>query len=205
MRIGLVWWVLLLLCLWASYSHAFMSPKLTQANYDTLKADILADSSLASAVANNFFDQIAAAYNTDASPAFWAWKTSLPRDGETGLLYGTSVDGTTWIFEGNGFQGRTVPELLNFNVIFDNEGRVTDPSLPSVRNLFTSSTGLMSGAGNAANNRAHFLAIARRLVHRVEKLFATGTGTPASPATMAHAGTLTVQEVSYALLGGTMP
>jgi hypothetical protein len=54
-----------------------------------------------------------------------------------------------------------------------------------------------TGAG-AVNNRAHIVAMSRRLASRIEKLLATGTGTTGSPATMGFEGPISYRDIQLA-------
>jgi hypothetical protein len=175
-----------------------MSPSLTQAQYDALATDILGDPTLATAVANNDDQAIAAAYNAAATPAFWVWKTSVSR-GE--YLFGTSVDSTTFTFNGNGFVGRTQGELAAWRELFTLQD-ATNPSLQKVQDAFAD---IFSGTGNAAANRTHLAATSRRVATRVERLFVTGAGSTGSPGRTSTAGPVSYLEIAYALRGGTMP
>jgi len=58
-------------------------------------------------------------------------------------------------------------------------------------------TDIFSGVGGATT-RAQLLAVVKRNATRAEKLFATGTGSDASPATMAVEGRLAYQDIGQA-------
>lgn len=165
---------------------------LTPAQLQTLKADIAADSVL-NAFPNNDDGAfaIAAAYNLAASPDYWVWKTSVTK---SELVNSTSVDATTFNWTGNGFIGRTVGELTAWQEMFNGSGAV-NPSLPNVRQAFAD---IFSGTGNATANRTHLLAVARRKATRIEKLFATGSGTTATPSILAFDGNINFIDVSQA-------
>ena len=165
---------------------------LTQSQLTALKADIIADPTLNSI--SNTPDgafEIAAAYNLNASPDFWVWRTSV---GKGELVQTTSVDGTIFIWAGNGFITRSAGEQAAWREIFNGTG-FCNPSLPNVRQAFTD---IFSGTGNAANNRTHLAAIGRRKATRAEKLFATGTGSTGSPGTMTFEGSLSYTDVQQA-------
>lgn len=162
---------------------------LTTQQLQTLKADILADPTL-SAQPNNSDGAfaIAAAYNLPASPDFWCWKSSVSKDD---LVGATGPDGT--VFDWTAYIGRTAAEKSAFTEIFSSAGLV-NPSRPNVRQAFTD---IFSGAGGAGN-RTHLASVSRRKVTRLEKLFATGTGSTASPGTMAVEGGVSYQDVETA-------
>lgn len=170
---------------------------LTEAQYVVLATNIVTTNAaeFAAMVAGNRDPEIAAAYNVPAAPVYWVWKTSLSK---AELLYSTSVDATTFNFQGNGFITRAPGELEAFKVLFDPTNDLTNPSLPQVRSAFAD---IFSGAGNAVANRTHLLAVARRQATRIERLFATGTGSTASPGTMTAEGFCTHVDIAHALRG----
>lgn len=116
-------------------------------------------------------------YNTRQSPDFWVWKTSVSKQA---LTNETGPEGTTFTWAGNGFITRAAGELTAWQEIFSAGGMV-NPSLPNVQQAFVD---IFSGTGNAALNRTHLRAMARRLATYGEGLFATGTGSTAAPATV---------------------
>lgn len=69
-----------------------------------------------------------------------------------------------------------------------------NPSIASVRQFFDD---VFSGAGGA-NTRTALLALWKRTMSRVEKVFATGTGSDASPATLPFEGPISVNDVEDA-------
>jgi hypothetical protein len=167
----------------------------TTAQYSTLKNDIIVVNTgeFAARVAAADHQLIADAYNVVASPDFWVWRTSVPKQEIVGM---TSQDGTTFTWAGNGFITRAVGELMAWQELFT--GGVVNPSLPQVRAAFTD---IFSGTGNAASNRAHLLAVARRKALRIERLFATGTGSTGSPGALVVEGALDYLDVYQALRG----
>lgn len=163
---------------------------LTPAQRTTLKNDIATDPvlSLIPHTSDGAFD-VAAAYNALAAVDFWVWRTSVAK---SELVNATSADGTTFNWTGTGFITRSQGERDAFQALFDGGGSC-NPSLAQVRQAFAD---IFSGnTAPAPANRTHLLAIARRKATRVEKLFATGTGSTGSPATMAVEGTLPFAEV----------
>lgn len=192
-------WALLVL-VWAVPSPAFMSPKLTQADYAVLATDIRADPTLANAVANNLFDQIEVAYNAPASPDYWVYKPAVrPKE----IYEDTSASGSRW--DWTTYIQASAREADAWVQQFSSGS--ADFTLPQTRAGIVK---IFGGTGNNALQRSHILAIARRKASRVEKLFydptqgngGTGEVCPSCPATLTHAGMLTQQEISYALLGG---
>lgn len=153
---------------------------LSQAQLEVLKADILADPVLAAKpmTADGHFE-IAQWYNLAASPAFVVWKTSVPVDEimNNGFVW-SAVDGLT------AGKARIWDWMTKLGTI--------NPSKANVRQ------GLVDafGAGSAmANGITPHL---KRSATRAEKLFATGTGSDASPATMIFEGGLSYQDVERA-------
>lgn len=154
---------------------------LTPAQIQTLRTDILADPAFAS-VPNNDDGHfaIAAAYNQQASPNFTVWKTSV--------FTKDVFDGLNW----TEFIARSAGERDAFTLMMRNG--VINPSRPNIRQGLND---IFSGAGGA-NTRTALLAIFKRLTTRAEKLFAAGTGSDATPATMTFEGSLSYQDVAVA-------
>jgi hypothetical protein len=164
---------------------------LTTSQKTTLKAFIAADPTL-SAIPNTpdgAFD-IADRLAANASPDFWVYKTSL---GEHEITGTSSTDGTTWSWPA--YIARTEGERSGWIRMF-NTSLTINPSLPNVRQGLAD---IFSGTQNSAPaQRAHLTAMARRKASIVEKLFATGTGSTASPATMGFEGRLSYVDVQEA-------
>lgn len=154
---------------------------LTTAQQATLKADILADPTF-SAMPNNDDSNfaIAAAYNLAASPTWTVWKSAVST-----AEVKDSVNWTEYI-------GRSAGERAAFELMVSNG--IINPSRANVRQGLTD---IFSGAQGATTRNA-LLAISKRSATRAEKLFSTGTGSDASPATMGFEGTLSYQDVSAA-------
>lgn len=175
---------LLAAILFVSVSSAQAAP-LTAAQKVTLKASILADPTLAADVTAENWDNIAAAYNAPASPAYIVWKSIVPI-GEVGKTFNaTELAGLTQL---NTTRLQNLAQWLVSGV---------NPSLASVRQFFDD---IFSGSGGA-NTRAALLALWKRSATRLEKLFATGTGSDASPATLVVEGAVSAQTVSDAIGG----
>jgi hypothetical protein len=171
---------------------------LTSAQLSTVKADILANADL-NVFPNNSDGNfaIAALYNRPASPVFWVWRTQVTK---SELVNNTSLDADgvttrTFNWTGTGFITRSQGERDAFNALFNGTNSV-NPSLPQVRQAFLD---IFSGAtAPAPSNRTHLGNISRRESSRIEKLFATGTGSAASPATMGFEGSVTYQDIEAA-------
>lgn len=152
---------------------------LTGPQLATLKADV---------AANTATIDLAAWYNGLFSPDFWVWRKDE-------LTNSTSIDGTTFSWVGTGFITRSQGERDAWREMFNGTNSV-NPSLAQVRTAFGD---IFSGAtAPAPANRTHLLTVARRKATRAEKLFATGTGSTASPATMAAEGAISGADVTNA-------
>jgi hypothetical protein len=182
---------------------------LTTAQLQTLKADIAANNNTIPAgqpwsgsfagtavklVPNTGDGNAAVAgwYNLTAATDFWVWRSSVSKDE---LVGSTSVDGTVFSWTGAGYITRAQGERDAFTAIFSSAGAV-NPSLANVRQAFAD---IFSGStAPAPANRTHLLTVARRKASNAEKLFATGTGSTASPAVMGFEGTITGDDVQNA-------
>ena len=118
-------------------------------------------------------DGIATWYNQSTNPAFYVWRKTLSRHE---ILTGISDEGTTFAWAAGAYITRSQGERDAFREMFNSTGNV-DPSLASIKAAFND---IFSGAGGAGN-RAHILAMSRRVVSRGERIFSTGTGTKADP------------------------
>lgn len=154
---------------------------LTTAQGLTLKTDILADPAFASVPNNsdgNFL--IASAYNAVIAPAFRVWRTNVPTtDCKTAMVWTEYIarsagERDAWQFMlSNGFLNAADPNVRQ-----------------GIQDIFSGPGGVTSRT-NLAN-------IAKRDATRAEKLFSTGTGTEALPATMSFEGFLSFQDVQDA-------
>lgn len=164
---------------------------LTAAQLQALKADILADATLAARPDTVDDDYaIATAYNATAVPDFWVLRSAV-REAE--YTASPSPDGTSWSWPA--YIARSLQEQGAWTRMFMGTGAV-NPSLPNVQQGFAD---IFSGSQNAAPaQRAHLQACSRRRATRVEKLMATGAGTTAAPATMGFEGAITYQDVLMA-------
>lgn len=154
---------------------------LTPAQLATLKADINAAGDLniyPNSPDGNY--AIAALYNVLASPDFIVWKTSIPTsDVKKNVVW------TEYI-------ARSVGEQNAFQLMIA-DGTVNASDL-NVRSGFVD---IFSGPGGATT-RTNLTALAKRKASRAEKLFATGTGSDATPATMSFEGALSYFDVAMA-------
>lgn len=154
---------------------------MTSAQLTTLKADILADPVLAAKPMNDDGHfAIAAAYNLTASPAWRVWKTSVST--------ADCKDAVNW----TEFIGRSVGERAAFEFLLSN-GHIN----PSRANVRQGIADMFSGAGGTITRNA-LLALSKRDATRAEKLFSSGTGSDAVPATTTFEGNLSYSDVSAA-------
>lgn len=151
---------------------------LTPEQLTTLAADIAADPtlSLIPQTSDGAFE-VATAYTLDASPDFTVWRTNiLSSECQTAMVW------TEFIAIGAGER-----DAWQF-MLSTGEINGADTNIrQGIQDIF-------AGAGGAGT-RAALVAIAKRLATRAEALFATGTGSVASPGTMVVEGSLSYQDV----------
>lgn len=164
---------------------------LTPAQLDTLKTWLTAN-------ANGIQDEPAAALlNAAASPDWYVWRSNVTEDEFTqkgGVDVANSNAATVFNWTGTGYITRSQGERDAWARLFRN-GAV-NPSLPNVRQAFGDI--LSGGTAPAPANRNHLLVLSKRKATVGEKLYATGTGTFATPANMVVEGLITVTNVSEA-------
>jgi hypothetical protein len=122
-------------------------------------------------------------YNRPASPTKIVWRTSVSNDEIGDAMNGTEVAGMSSL------NMQRAQMLANYSSGFQN------PSRFDRRDAFER---IFSGA-SGQNTRAALAIIWRRTTNRIEALFAVGTGTNESPATLGYEGTLTDLDVSRAV------
>lgn len=129
--------------------------------------------------------EIARLLQADASPEFIVWRTSVTKDE-------IMQNGFDWVRVDN----LSVGKARIWDWLFDNSGNVFNPSKVNVR----------AGIDECWKGTAADLAVrdavyahCKRPANVLEKLFATGTGTTASPATMAVEGTIGYNELANAM------
>lgn len=162
-----------------------MTPALTTAQLLTLKAAIDADPML-SVLPNNSDSAftIAAAFNSPANPVFIVWKTRVSLDE-------IQQNGFDWTQVDN----LTDPKARTWEWMFNNQERTVNPSKLNVRAGINE---VWQGTAGKLNVRAQVYVHCKRSASRAEKLFSTGTGSDADPATMASSGDLSYQEIESA-------
>jgi hypothetical protein len=150
---------------------------LTDAQKVTIKADILANADTLAAYNIGNLDALEKLYNAAAAPAFVVWKTNLqPAEYREAIVW-TEVDALT-----TGSKYR-IWEWLTMDMTAP-----IDASKANVRQ------GIADCWASNTTTRTNLLAAAKRSASRIEKLFATGTGSTASPAVMAVEGPINYME-----------
>lgn len=157
---------------------------LTTAQKATLKAAILADSTL-NAYTNNSdgnFDMCVQKLNVDAVPSFTVWRNMVSLS-EVGRKFDSAELGN-----------RSTADNTRLQTIAQYNPSGINPSVASNRAFFDD---IFSGVGGA-NTRVSLLATWKRLAKLGEKILATGTGSDAVPATLGFEGNLTPDDVQQA-------
>jgi len=158
---------------------------LTPAQLPVLKAAIAAetDPTFVGYRTANSTGAMADWYNEATSPAFVLWRTNVTIR-ETGQAF----NGTEWA-------GMTTANHTRLQTVAQYLDQGYNASLADVRAMFND---IWSGAGGATT-RASLLALWKRVSSKVEKIYATGTGSDASPATPTFEGRITNDDVLAAL------
>lgn len=164
---------------------------LTQQQYATLKADLVADSALFAQAQSGDYDGVAKVYNSPASPDFWGWRTRVSR---SELYNETSVASTTWNWAT--YKSQQIPEQNAWTQMF--MGDEADFSKPNLR---AGVVAIFSGSAPANAQQAHILAIARRRASRAETVLKAngGDGSAATPATFGWEGLLEPSDIGAVL------
>jgi hypothetical protein len=157
---------------------------LTNEQLATLKANILADATLAAwAATGRMAEEIAAEYNKAAAPAFVVWRTAVGPEEWDDAILGTTGAATQ-------LDGLTASKR---DSLFWALNKTLNPAIPSVR------VALEDFCGSQNTLKATLAAVQKRNATRAEKLFATGTGSTAAPATLTYEGSITYHDVNAAL------
>lgn len=156
-----------------------VTPALSTQQLQAVKADIAANGDL-NANPNNEDGNLAIAnlYNA-AVPAFIVWK-SMVKITEVGQA-----------FDASELAARSTADNTRLQTLALFYGNGLNPALASNRAFFDD---VFSGAGGV-NTRAALLVLWKRPALRIEKLFATGTGTSVSPATLVIEGKITKDDI----------
>lgn len=154
---------------------------LTNAQYTTLANHIRAniEPEVVAALAIRNDTELAKLYNLDTD--FYVWKTSITPDEYRGAMVWTEVD---TLNAGNARIWEWVTNYFTGNL---------DASDANVRQ------GIADAFGAGTTTRANLLALGKRLASLYEEVFATGTGTEATPGTMVLQGPVTTKIIGKAL------
>lgn len=156
---------------------------LTTAQRATLKAYVQANGALNSAWLAGNMAELERHFNALAVPDFTVWKTNVPIADVGMRINGAELGGLTQV---NNVRLQTIALYLAAGV---------NPSLADHRAFFDD---IFSGSGGV-NTRAALLILWKRLATNAEKLFSTGTGSNAVPATLSHEGYLSDGEIQAAM------
>jgi hypothetical protein len=156
---------------------------LTEQQLATLKADIQADPAFAGYGVTIWAEEVAAAYNLPASPEWTVWRTSVDAETWDDAILGTMGAATQ-------LDGLTASKR---DSLFWALSKTLNPSNPATR------AALDDFCGSQNTLKAAVQAAQKRTSTRAEKLFSSGTGSTAAPATMTFEGKLTYQDVEAAL------
>ncbi|WP_448506618.1 hypothetical protein [Immundisolibacter sp.] len=151
---------------------------LTTAQKTTLKSYIRLVPELDTLYVDGNLDGLALRLNADASPAFIVWKTEVPKN-EVGKTFVASALAAITAANND--------KLANFAAW----NETVNPSRSDQRQFFDDVFSVSAGA----STRAALLVLWKRNASVLEKLFATGTGSDDSPATMVFEGALGYQEL----------
>lgn len=163
---------------------------MTSAQLATLKADIVADSTLnALPHTGDSALVIASVYDLLASPDYWVWRTVVTRADiyDTVDFEGGSWDWTTYKNQSATEQNAWVQMFMGDKANF------------AQANVRAGVAAIFTGAGAPATQRAHCLSVGRRKATRFEKLFSTGAGSTAAPSVMALESPVSSQDVMIAM------
>lgn len=155
---------------------------LTPAQLQTLKAAIAAetDPTFVAYRTNGDNGQMAAWYNQASTFIVWRTRVTI---GETGAAY----NGTEWA-------GMTSANHTRLTDVAMWVSQGYDASKADIRAMFND---IWSGAGGTTT-RANLLALWKRAATRGEKLYATGTGTDATPGLLVFEGVITTADITAA-------
>jgi hypothetical protein len=157
---------------------------LTDAQLVTLKADIQADATLLALWEGGNPGAVADAYNAPAAPAFIVWRSDV----------GANEIGNAWVGTDIDAMSALNMQRLQLLLASSPEG-VFDMRRADRRAGFENPFG--TNQNNAS--RVAMRAVWKRQATRVEKLFATGTGSDAAPAITTVEGVLPFSDVIKAM------
>lgn len=155
---------------------------LTSSQLTTLKNDIAADNTLNSFPnSSDGADAIRMLYDLLPGTDYFVWKSGVAK----------SVITSDPAFDWTRVDNMTVGKARIWTEMFDNPLRTVNPSQANVRSGFSA---IFTAAGDIATLTS-ITSNCRRKATRVEKLFATGSGTTGSPSIMSFEGTLDINDI----------
>jgi hypothetical protein len=177
---------------------------LTDAQYQVLHDDILIthQAEFAQWVADGEYQKITDAYNVQATPVYWVWRTSLtPKE----IYEATADGGGTWSWVT--YKAQTQQERDSWR---DMMGPTQlNPSLKQTRDGWLA---IFGGQGASQIQVNFLLALSRRQALRGEVLFTVASpggagtrGSTANPDTMTYQGQITYADVNHAISGAPLP
>lgn len=174
---------------------------LTPAQQATLAADIQADGALNALPHNSDSSfEIARQYNLPASPDFYVWRSDASADAIYDKITWASLTPADAADNTATFTNRALicqAKQINLQIML--QGKTTlNATKPNIRQGLTDALqNVPAGAGGALLDAGWFQvkSVLYRKATRLEKLFATGTGTTGVPATMAIEGAISYPEI----------
>lgn len=155
-----------------------------------MKTNVLGSADTLAVYTSGDLSALAALYNLEAAPAFWVWRTAVSRQ----ELYVTQNDlviagAQTGFWEWDTYKAQSVTEQGTWREMF-----MFDTLDFSRANNRAGIAKIFQGTQAALAQQAHVLAIGRKKCSRYERVFATGTGSTASPGTLVLEGPIDYQE-----------
>lgn len=178
------------IALWGGLATA-TTPALTAPQRAALKTAIQGSTDTNTLYVDGNLDGLRALLNSDASPVFWVWRTNVERREIYSRQNDLPISGAqTGFWEWDTFKAQALTEQGTWKEMFMFD--TLDFSKVNNRNGVIK---IFTGAGAPTAQRDHVLAIGRRPATRLERVFATGTGTTATPGTMVVEGPIEVSEL----------
>jgi hypothetical protein len=153
---------------------------LNASQLQALKTHMLTIPELQAAIAAGDDMALAAYYNAEKTPAFVVWRTRIMPAEYVQAITWTEVDTLT------------VGKARIWEWLTSNQSQAINAALLNVRQ------GISDAFASAATTRTALTALAKRNATVLETLFATGTGTTATPATLVIEGAINYAEISHA-------
>ena len=152
---------------------------LTTAQKATLKTNIQGDSTANAFYVNGDLSGLAGYYNALASPSFTVWKSLVAWN-----LVGDKINATELV-------GLTTGKLTQLQTLALISPSGINPSIADRRDALDQ----IFSAASGTVTRPALLALWKRLATRLEKVFATGTGSDAVPALLVVEGELNTNDL----------